>query len=295
MIDAIEYFEAVPVANVENPWQLDLQDWLGKYRKFPDGLITHCIHFFERAFTHTQYPRQLWFGIHATRTSLVVGGLYVAAIHRSADDDEGLWILVDQNAPRIKGLKYRSVKATEKSKYPLQWGYSASYDVLVGMVRNEKLWESFASATRKVMDSPLAKDRDIVQLRRKKTRLSDFWSIYTDPYAVLERGFLDEVNDALADGRELHLQRLAQASKIPRKIKVETRAFVRNPDVVAEVLFRANGKCESCCVPAPFLKKVDGTPYLEVHHRIPLSDDGEDSVENAIALCPNCHRKAHYG
>ncbi|MEY8786001.1 HNH endonuclease [Citrobacter freundii] len=22
---------------------------------------------------------------------------------------------------------------------------------------------------------------------------------------------------------------------------------------------------------------------------------GEDSVENAIALCPNCHREAHYG
>ncbi len=39
----------------------------------------------------------------------------------------------------------------------------------------------------------------------------------------------------------------------------------------------------------------DKTPYLEVHHRIPLAKKGEDTVANAIALCPNCHRKSHYG
>jgi 5-methylcytosine-specific restriction endonuclease McrA len=39
----------------------------------------------------------------------------------------------------------------------------------------------------------------------------------------------------------------------------------------------------------------DGAYYLEVHHIIPLSENGEDSVDNAIALCPNCHRQEHYG
>jgi 5-methylcytosine-specific restriction protein A len=34
---------------------------------------------------------------------------------------------------------------------------------------------------------------------------------------------------------------------------------------------------------------------LEVHHKKQLSEGGEDTVENAIALCPNCHREAHYG
>lgn len=33
----------------------------------------------------------------------------------------------------------------------------------------------------------------------------------------------------------------------------------------------------------------------EVHHKVPLSAGGDDTVENAIALCPNCHRKAHFG
>lgn len=70
--------------------------------------------------------------------------------------------------------------------------------------------------------------------------------------------------------------------------------FVRNPHVVAEVLRRANGTCERCRSEAPF-DRADGTPYLEVHHIVRLADDGDDSVENAIALCPNCHRELHYG
>lgn len=280
---------------VENAWQLDLQAWLQRYRKFPDGLVASGIHFFERAFSHVQAPRKFWFGIHSTRTSLVVGGLYAAAIHRSADHDEGVWILLDQNAPRIKGLNYQSVKATEKSQYPLLWGHSTSYDVLVEMVRSEKLWDSFSSATRKVLSSPLGQDRDSVQLSRNKKRLADFWGLYADPYAVIEESFQHEVDNALTGNRELRLQRLAQAPRKPKSVKVETRVFSRNPDVVAEVLFRANGICEACNMPAPFFKKVGGSPYLEVHHCVPLSDDGEDTVENAMALCPNCHRKAHYG
>ena len=32
-----------------------------------------------------------------------------------------------------------------------------------------------------------------------------------------------------------------------------------------------------------------------VRNKIFLSNDGEDTVENAEALCPNCHREKHYG
>lgn len=57
----------------------------------------------------------------------------------------------------------------------------------------------------------------------------------------------------------------------------------------------AKGICERCRKPAPFIRDNDNSPYLEVHHKIPLADGGDDTVENAIALCPNCHRQAHYG
>lgn len=89
--------------------------------------------------------------------------------------------------------------------------------------------------------------------------------------------------------------RLAKAPRIPERREVVAYEFKRNPDVIAAVLIRANGKCEKCHKPAPFVKDSDGTPYLEVHHWKPLSQGGEDTVENAGALCPNCHREEHFG
>lgn len=81
----------------------------------------------------------------------------------------------------------------------------------------------------------------------------------------------------------------------PRQVTATTQTFVRNQIVVTEVLDRAKGHCGHCKAKAPFERRKDGTPYLEVHHKIHLMDDGDDTVENAIALCPNCHREAHYG
>ena len=55
---------------------------------------------------------------------------------------------------------------------------------------------------------------------------------------------------------------------------------------------RANGICEGCNETAPFETKSG--PYLEVHHLTRLADGGADLPQNVIALCPTCHRKAHY-
>jgi len=98
--------------------------------------------------------------------------------------------------------------------------------------------------------------------------------------------------ESAADQRR---RRLALAPKFPKQYNVTTTVFDRNPDVIAEVLERAAGVCESCKAAAPFRRAGTGEPYLEVHHRVPLAAGGPDTVENAEALCPNCHRQKHYG
>jgi 5-methylcytosine-specific restriction enzyme A len=57
---------------------------------------------------------------------------------------------------------------------------------------------------------------------------------------------------------------------------------------------RANGTCEYRGCTAPFTRP-NGKPYLEVHHIFRLADDGPDLPANVAALCPNCHREAHFG
>lgn len=108
-------------------------------------------------------------------------------------------------------------------------------------------------------------------------------------------GLRQQVKQSLSDTRESRLKRLSAAAKNPSTITVVTKAFVRNPDVIAEVLSRANGVCDACSALAPFQRNSDQSPYLEVHHKIPLAAGGEDTVSNAVALCPNCHRREHYG
>ncbi|MCI5130189.1 MAG: HNH endonuclease [Candidatus Electrothrix sp. EH2] len=80
-----------------------------------------------------------------------------------------------------------------------------------------------------------------------------------------------------------------------RKIKAITSVYLRNPYIVELAKRQAEGIYQDCKKSAPFVSKKTGEPYLEVHHIIPLAEDGPDSRENVLALCPNCHRKRHYG
>lgn len=113
--------------------------------------------------------------------------------------------------------------------------------------------------------------------------------------SVFDAEFETSIKRSLKDNHNSRLTRLETAPKFPTKTAVVSYAYNRNSDVIAEVLLRANGKCELCKQDAPFLKASDGTYYLEVHHWIPLAENGEDTVENAAALCPNCHKNAHFG
>lgn len=114
------------------------------------------------------------------------------------------------------------------------------------------------------------------------------------PLAVVNEQLAAAVQQSLLSSAAQRRARLQSAPLLPRRIQVTTTVFVRNPDVVAETLVRAGAVCEQCTKPAPFMRRSDGSPYLEVHHRIPLAVGGQDSVANAIAVCPNCHRAAHY-
>jgi 5-methylcytosine-specific restriction protein A len=89
----------------------------------------------------------------------------------------------------------------------------------------------------------------------------------------------------------------AQAEEQPAvgapAIQARRTTYRRSAAVRIYVLRRANGHCEGCGEPAPFVTG-DGRPYLEPHHTRRLSDGGPDTPAHVIALCPTCHRRAHY-
>jgi 5-methylcytosine-specific restriction protein A len=78
-----------------------------------------------------------------------------------------------------------------------------------------------------------------------------------------------------------------------RKAEVTSSPFIRDPEVRRIVLHRAKGACEYCGQRG--FAMPNGSTYLETHHIEPLCDGGPDVVSNVIALCPNDHRRAHFG
>lgn len=98
-----------------------------------------------------------------------------------------------------------------------------------------------------------------------------------------------DINTMLPD----ELRKKAQSdSKIPTTRTVTSTQHARSPWVVEYAKQRADGICQLCKKPAPF-KNKKGEAYLEIHHIKWLAYGGEDSIENTVALCPNCHRRMH--
>ena len=111
----------------------------------------------------------------------------------------------------------------------------------------------------------------------------------------MERAFQRRADASSKLSMEELKQLVAKAPKQPTRVEHTVSSFERSVYVVAAAMKRAKGVCEGCKKPAPFKKKSNHQPYLEVHHKKLLAEGGLDTLANAIALCPNCHREAHYG
>jgi 5-methylcytosine-specific restriction protein A len=126
---------------------------------------------------------------------------------------------------------------------------------------------------------------------------------------IFHLGFLPQV---FLNTVEQPRKAYATPGRLPRKLSLaELRTIALeavSPDATVEqkranlarraeaikryALLRAKGECEACNQSAPF--KTRSGPFLEVHHVFRLADGGPDHPANVIALCPNCHRRAHY-
>lgn len=87
-------------------------------------------------------------------------------------------------------------------------------------------------------------------------------------------------------------KRAAMSDAVARKVTLTGTAFIRDSYVAASAKKLAAGVCDLCKEEAPFLS-ANNEPYLESHHIDWLSHGGVDSIDNVVALCPNCHRKMH--
>ncbi|MDP9372815.1 MAG: HNH endonuclease [Chloroflexota bacterium] len=102
----------------------------------------------------------------------------------------------------------------------------------------------------------------------------------------------DELDRRVANLRARPMLTTPVGNEKPRQVYSNQVVYERDPAVKAWVLQQARGICELCRQPGPFVLP-SGEQYLEVHHVHPLAEGGPDTIQNAVALCPNCHRLLH--
>jgi len=111
---------------------------------------------------------------------------------------------------------------------------------------------------------------------------------------------VNKINSSESDDDLKILRRQAEEAAIEEVPEVMTSTsrsspqYNRSQKVKTYAKARADGICEGCGEPAPFISTT-GEPYLHVHHIHELSDGGSDTPDTVAALCPNCHYRIHHG
>ncbi len=275
-------------------WKDEILLW-SKSKRTIKPFQNDLIDFFQKAFENTSQTEKSLFGTTKQSISVLIGSIYLAAV----TSPYVIYLLLDKEIKGIDNTTSNIAKSTKKFENPLYWFSTSDLQQLKKIIENKEIWESYYRASYKILESRTATAYKIHNAKNK-IAISDFWNIdkqlqHTTTIGELENKFQEKVKQARKLSKKERQNILAKSNPKPTKIITRQTVFNRNQYVVAEVLDRANGICEKCKKPAPFIKDTDNKPYLEVHHILPLSDGGDDTVENAIGLCPNCHRHAHYG
>ena len=163
-------------------------------------------------------------------------------------------------------------------------------DLAPTVARGESHWENSVRWARSDLNDAGLLDRS----QHGVWKLSQASSSVTPDFDSEPTTDLQELDRRAANLRQRGEVPLPRGHLTPQTVTSEGTTYLRDPRVKAWVLQMARGQCDLCNNPGPFLLAT-GEPYLEEHHVLPLAQGGSDTVQNAVAVCPNCHRRLHLG
>lgn len=121
------------------------------------------------------------------------------------------------------------------------------------------------------------------------------WPFYFDANTVKNQIKTEEDKEEYLVNEDIS-PKLEELEKSHIKPEVKDRIFKirqRNNQIVKNLKTLYKGKCQITGDKLTF-EKINGELYCEVHHLIPLGENGSDSYANAIVVSPLIHRMLHY-
>jgi hypothetical protein len=244
-------------------WENKLNNWLTRTRIIQNVSKDDCIRFFNRAFENTFSPEKAWFGIVNNAVSLMIGGIYLAALTRSGDN-KGIWLLTD-DPPDIPGIKRENVLSTKSSTKPLEWFHANNFKLMEKILDNQILWQAYHRASLKIQDFPIASDRPNLNEKYKRKKLSEFYIQNVD------------IQEEIYEGLEYDLE----------LSKTEQEAIVKVRKMQHKFRKEVHSKWGCCsvtsCQNSAMLQASHIKPWKNSKNRERLDPD------NGLLLIPNLH------
>ena len=296
LVGAIKiYLGTKSETNQPYDWKSKIKNWVSKTKSIAH-YENEMIAFFEQIFKHTFYPERAFFGTNKNTINVVIGHLYLG-VYIHSGQDKTFFMIVSKEFTNLNGINCSPVKSTlaKTSKHKLYWLRIENIAAMINILDNEDVWQSFRLASQLVIETPQGKhtrDRE----KKGKIRLDELLLPLVQISEIEHLQALEQkIEEAKKYDSKTLEKKLLDSPAYPQKVTKTSLGFNRNEYVIIATLNRANGVCELCDDKAPFIRAKNGTPFLEIHHVIPLSENGKDTVDNTVALCPNCHREAHLG
>lgn len=149
-----------------------------------------------------------------------------------------------------------------------------------------------------------------------RPRAEQVWFLYIDYSDNLVVGAMDEIEwnklDQIDEFDEAYQEIIEEIESKQKKPQVDPKGRIEQIEVSGRIIYKrdpriailsfqeASYTCEIDKAHNTFLAEANRKPYVEAHHFIPMKFQPSftiqlDSVENVVALCPNCHRGIHHG
>lgn len=135
-------------------------------------------------------------------------------------------------------------------------------------------------------------------------------SLYINDFEEIVNGYVLDDKYFISDENQLNFQiqecipeeniKIEPKKRLSPRISERGKIWPRDPGISKKAIIEANFLCEYDSSHKSFTSESSKRQYMEAHHLIPLNfqDEFENSLDvigNIVSLCPNCHRKIHYG
>ena len=124
----------------------------------------------------------------------------------------------------------------------------------------------------------------------------EYLDIYNKGFSELEKNEFEQCEIIESFSGKTRREIISELENLPNfqteEVVINQKKYKRDNKAIALIKILRKNECQIC---GEFIRKKDGTKYIEACHIKAKREKGNESLENIILLCPNHHKEFDLG